>query len=327
MQLVGGWQDIFLPWMLEDFVALRAAGRAPQLVIGPWTHVAPGLLAAGLKEGLAWLRAHLLGDRRMLADAPVRVYVTGERAGGGWRELPGWPPPGTGERRMWLAAEGRLLEGGLEPSGEHGDSYTYDPADPTPSLGGPVLLAREPVIDNRALEARADVLTYTTAPLGQTLEAIGPVRVELHVRASSPYFDLFARVCDVDPEGRSLNVCDALRRVKPADPEAERGRQHRGHVRAVADGPSLRGRAQGAPAGLLGRASPLRAQPGHGRGPPHRDRAARGARRGAARKRASVGARAPRLRGRDEARLRTRRVHPGGARRCGAPKSRPRSCS
>ena len=221
VQLVGGWQDIFLPWMLEDFVALRAAGRAPQLVIGPWTHVAPGLLATGLKEGLAWLRAHLLGDRRMLTEAPVRVYVTGERAGGGWRELPGWPPPGTGERRMWLASAGRLLEGGPEQSGEHGDSYTYDPANPTPSLGGPVLLAREPVIDNSALEARADVLTYTTAALGQTLEAIGPVRVELHVRASSPYFDLFARVCDVDPEGRSLNVCDALQRVKRADPDAD----------------------------------------------------------------------------------------------------------
>ena len=49
--------------MLEDFAALRAAGRAPQLVIGPWTHTAPGLLAAGLREGLAWLRAHLLDDR------------------------------------------------------------------------------------------------------------------------------------------------------------------------------------------------------------------------------------------------------------------------
>ncbi len=221
VQLIGGWHDIFLPWMLEDFVALRAAGRSPQLVIGPWTHVAPGLLAAGLKDGLAWLRAHLLGDRRMLAAAPVRVYVTGERAGGGWRELPGWPPPGTGERRLWLAAGGRLLADGPEYAPEHGDSYTYDPADPTPSLGGPVLLEREPVLDNRALEARADVLTYTTAPLKDTLEAIGPVRVELHVRTSSPHFDLFARVCDVDPEGRSLNVCDALRRVKPSDPDAD----------------------------------------------------------------------------------------------------------
>ncbi len=215
VQLVGGWHDIFLPWMLEDFAALQAAGRAPQLVIGPWTHIAPGMLAAGLREGLGWLRAHLLGDDRLLRPSGVRVFVSGERAGSGWRELGSWPPPGTGERRLWLAAGGRLQD--IGPGGDPGggDRYRYDPADPTPSVGGPVLLAREPVIDNRALELRPDVLTYTTAPLPETVEAIGPVRVELCVRASSPHFDLFARVCDVDTGGASWNVCDALTRVTP----------------------------------------------------------------------------------------------------------------
>ena len=215
VQLVGGWQDIFLPWMLEDFAALQAAGRAPQLLIGPWTHIAPGLLAAGLREGLGWLRAHLLRDDRLLRPSGVRVFVTGERTGGGWRELRSWPPPGTGERRLWLAAGGRLQD--VEPAGDpgSGDRYRYDPADPTPSLGGPVLFAREPVIDNRALEARPDVLTYTTAPVPETVEAIGPVRVELCVRTSSQHFDLFARVCDVDAGGASWNVCDALTRVVP----------------------------------------------------------------------------------------------------------------
>ncbi len=46
----------------------------------------------------------------------MRVFVTGERTGGGWRELPGWPPPGTGERRLWLAAGGRLQD--VEPAGD-----------------------------------------------------------------------------------------------------------------------------------------------------------------------------------------------------------------
>ena len=227
VHLVGGWQDIFLPWMLEDFAALHAAGRAPQLVIGPWTHTSPAMLAAGLHEGLAWLRAHLLGDQRLLGAPGVRVFVTGERSRGGWRELDGWPPAGTGERRLWLAAGARLQDvepetdagggsadgGSGDPRG--GDRYRYDPADPTPSLGGPVLLAREPVVDNRALEARPDVLVYTGEILRETVEAIGPVRVELCVRAGSPHFDLFARVCDVDPAGASWNVCDALVRVEP----------------------------------------------------------------------------------------------------------------
>ncbi len=213
VQLIGGWYDIFLPWMLEDFAALRAAGHEVQLQIGPWTHTAPGLLAASLRDGLGWLRAHLFDDDRLVRSAPVRVFVTGEASGPRWRELRDWPPPGMTERRLWLA-EGRVLDD--DPPGQEGsDRYHYDPVDPTPSLGGPVLLTREPVVDNRELEARPDVLTYTTAPLPAAFEAVGPVKVELSVRASAPHFDVFARVCDVDRAGASWNVCDALVRVAP----------------------------------------------------------------------------------------------------------------
>jgi putative CocE/NonD family hydrolase len=215
VQLTGGWYDIFLPWMLDDFCALQAAGREAQLIIGPWTHTAPGGMTAGLREGVGWLRAHLLGDDRLVRPAPVRLLVTGERAGGGWRELPTWPPPGTTEHRLWLGIDARLEPHPPANPEAPGDRYRYDPTDPTPSIGGPVLLAREPVLDNRPLEARPDVVTYTTDPLPSSLEAIGPVRVDLHVRASSPYFDLFARVCDVDEQGASWNVCDALARVSP----------------------------------------------------------------------------------------------------------------
>ena len=214
VHLMGGWYDIFLPWMLEDFEALQAAGHDPHLVIGPWTHSSPELLGAGIREGIAWLRARLLGDDRLVRPARVSVFVTGERVGNGWRELPGWPPPGAEPQRLWLADDGSLEPGG--PSGSAGaDRYRYEPADPTPSLGGPVLFSREAVVDNRELEARADVLTYTTAPLDGALEAIGPVSVELYVRASRPDFDVFARVCDVDVNGASWNVCDALARVAP----------------------------------------------------------------------------------------------------------------
>jgi len=214
VQLIGGWQDIFLPWMLEDFAALQAAGRQAQLIIGPWTHTAPGLTAAALREGLAWLRAGLLGDDRLVRPGAVQLYVTGERTGGGWRRLPSWPPPDSGEWRLWLGARGELQT--EPPSGASpADRYRYDPADPTPSLGGPILLGREPIVDNAPLEARPDVLRYTTRPLESTLEAVGPVSVELFVTASSPHFDMFARVCDVDRAGVSWNVCDALIRAAP----------------------------------------------------------------------------------------------------------------
>ncbi len=214
VQFVGGWYDILLPWMLDDYGSLRAAGHRPQLRIGPWTHTAPGLAASGHRDGIAWLRAHLLDDDRLLRTKPVRLFVTGERSGGGWRDLDDWPPPGTEERPLWIAADGRLEnEPGANVSGS--DGYRYDPTDPTPAVGGPVLLARTAVLDNRELEARDDVLVYSTEPLRSTIEAIGPVRVSLWARADSEYFDLFARVCDVDLEGASWNVCDALARVAP----------------------------------------------------------------------------------------------------------------
>ena len=226
VSFVGGWHDILLPWMLEDFKALQAAGRRTQLLIGPWTHTAPGLAAAGHREGIAWLRAHLLGDDRLVRDSKVRVMVTGE--GGGWRELERWPPDGVVPRSLYLGAGGALS--GEPPAAERAQpprfDYRYDPADPTPSLGGAVLLSREPVVDNAPLERRDDVLMFTTEPLTEPLEAIGEVSAEVWARGRPPYFDLFVRLCDVDREGVSRNVCDGLRSVEPDGEVGEDGVAH-----------------------------------------------------------------------------------------------------
>jgi hypothetical protein len=215
VQMITGWYDSFTPWQLEDFAALQHADRPRQLIIGPWTHTAEGLAAAGVRDGLAWLRRDLLGDPRLVDPATVRVFVTGERTGDGWRQFALWPPEETAERRLWIVGDDQL---GWEPPapGTGGSRrYRYGPADPTPSLGGPVMVTAKPVVDNRRLEARSDVVMFTTGPLEGAFEAIGPVRVELWARASEPHFDLFARVCDVTPRGVSRNVCDALASVAP----------------------------------------------------------------------------------------------------------------
>jgi hypothetical protein len=66
---------------------------------------------------------------------------------------------------------------------------------------------------NDALEARPDVVTFTGLPLAAPLDIAGPVSVRLRVRGSIPYFDVFARLCDVDPAGHSWNVCDGILRL------------------------------------------------------------------------------------------------------------------
>ena len=110
------------------------------------------------------------------------------------------------------------------------------------------------------------MITFDSEPLTETVEAIGPVRVELWARADCDYFDLFARVCDVDGAGASWNVCDALARVTPErfDPTPT---SLEGRVQSVADGSSIRRGTPYPAAGLLGRPPPLRPQPGYGEEP------------------------------------------------------------
>ena len=74
------------------------------------------------------------------------------------------------------------------------------------------------VRDNRDLEARADVLVFTSEPLARPVEILGEVAAELSVTRDNPHADLFVRLCDVDEKGRSRNVCDGIVRLTDADP-------------------------------------------------------------------------------------------------------------
>jgi putative CocE/NonD family hydrolase len=213
VNLVGGWYDIFLPWMMKDYAALRNAGRIPYLMIGPWSHLSLGIFGAISRESLAWFRAHLLNDRSQLREMPVSIFVMGA---GGWRDFPEFPPPGYRPQRWHLQTGGGLALDA--PTASEPDRYRYDPADPTPSVGGPLLSPGSASKDNRALEARQDVLIYTSAVLDRDLEVIGSVQTELFVRSSLEHTDFFARLCDVHPSGKSFNICDGIRRLRPGRP-------------------------------------------------------------------------------------------------------------
>jgi putative CocE/NonD family hydrolase len=112
----------------------------------------------------------------------------------------------------WYLRPGRGLAPD-PPVDSEPDRYIYDPAHPTPSVGGAVLGRHAGPRDNRALEARSDVLTYTSLPLEGELEPLGPVSVELYLESSLAHTDLFARLCVVQPDGRSVNVSDGIVRI------------------------------------------------------------------------------------------------------------------
>ncbi|MEU8636150.1 CocE/NonD family hydrolase [Amycolatopsis sp. NPDC048633] len=212
---IGGWYDIFLPGQLRDFRTLQDAGRRPRLTVGPWTHAGrPDLLAGAsltVREALEFGLAHARGEEPP-ERAPVRLFVMGEEA---WRDFASWPPEGYAPQRFHLQPGGVLAADA--PGESEPDRYRYDPADPTPAAGGVRMAPDAGRVDNAAVEARADVLTYTTAVLDEDVEVVGDVSAEIWFHSSLPFADVFVRLCDVDPDGRSVNVCDGLTSLTAAD--------------------------------------------------------------------------------------------------------------
>lgn len=211
---IGGWYDVFLPGQLRDFQVLRENGRTARLTIGPWPHEAfPAIGGLSTREALDFALPLTRGEQP--ADhAPVRLFVMGQEA---WRDFESWPPADYAPQRFHLQPGGALST--QEPGESAPDRYRYDPADPTPAVGG-VRLApgvKPGRVDNAKLEARPDVLTYTTDVLDHDVEVIGEVSAEIWFRSSLPFADVFVRLCDVDEQGHSTNICDGLTSVTGAD--------------------------------------------------------------------------------------------------------------
>jgi uncharacterized protein len=234
--LVGGWQDLFLEQTLAQYQILAARGVPARLLVGPWAHLDVAVKAkAAMIESLAWLD-HYVGDKPAGgagpdtsadgAGRPVRLWI-GES---GWREFTDWPPPGTQPRPWFLGRDGTLI--GAPPAAAEGTaadraaagqddataSFRYDPADPTPSVGGAVMTRTAGIRDNASLEQRTDVLTFTTEPLADPVEIAGDVVADLTIKRDNAYADVFVRLCDVDEKGRSRNICDGIVRLTAGDP-------------------------------------------------------------------------------------------------------------
>ncbi len=236
---IGGWYDIFLRGTLDQYAAMAAAAarsgrRPPHLLVGPWTHSSflrrqgeldfgPDADGADLggtgglnAEHLRWFDATLKGDEARLAGVdPVRLFVMGENR---WRGFDRYPVPGARVEEWHLQPGGSLGRDPAPPSDP--DRFAYDPADPVPTLGGSTMLPpRWPPgpADQREIEARPDVLSYTSAVLDAPCTVIGAVWVTLYAATSAADTDFVARLVDVHPDGRAVNLADGIIRVSQRD--------------------------------------------------------------------------------------------------------------
>ena len=228
---IGGWFDIFLADTLTHFGETRRLGTPTKLLIGPWTHNGQRLPVGQLNFGFGsqisfmdlrsdfqslqlrwfdhWLKAI---DTGLLSESPVRLFVMGANV---WRDEDEWPLARAVDTPFYFRSDGELST--EAPDSEPPDRYTYDPADPVPTLGGALLIAPEipsGPVDQRSIESRPDVLTYTTGPLDRDVEVTGPVTVGLWACSSAPDTDFVARLVDVYPDGRSFNLTDGIIRAR-----------------------------------------------------------------------------------------------------------------
>jgi predicted acyl esterase len=178
----------------------------------------------GLK--LRWYDHWLKGVDNGVTDMPrVQYYLMGANR---WRSAETWPVPGTRLAKVWLSSGGHANsvhgDGSLRfsaPEEAESDTFVYDPADPVPSLGGHACCTgtdtEAGAYDQRRIEAREDVLVYTSPPLEAGLEVTGPLAVVLQVSSSAADTDFTAKLVDVYPDGRAFNVQEGALRMRYRD--------------------------------------------------------------------------------------------------------------
>lgn len=231
----GGWYDIFLQGTIDAFVARQERGGPgakgkQKLLIGPWTHFWPLKTSFGdfevPKEGMAppvdlserrWLDYHLKGiENEIDKISPVTYYVMGPfdenySSGHVWRQADTWPVPSE-ETLFYLSTDKGLVENRV-PQKDGVFTYHHDPRDPVPTIGGRNLFLESGPKDQRPIEQRDDVLVFTSKPLPEDIEVTGQIRAKLNFSSNKEDTDVVVRLTDVYPDGRSIIICDGIRRV------------------------------------------------------------------------------------------------------------------
>lgn len=222
--------------LMRDCAPTASARDESCLVIGPWTHTHNadfvgewGNTMLGSPAGALvpqmhadFFRRHLAGDTSVAALPRVRYFVMGANQ---WRTAEDWPIPGTEWRPMYLRSGGHansergdgMLTWEAPGASDPHDRYRYDPHEPVPSVGGRAMYTGGSTLagpfNQTRIERRDDVLVYTSSPLDQPVEVVGPVAVRLWISSSAIETDFVVKLCDVAPDGVSVNVADGMYRT------------------------------------------------------------------------------------------------------------------
>lgn len=234
---IGGWYDIFSKTTLELTAQVRAhskdrlARRNQFVVMGPWSHGVGPQKVGDVDFGpeakrsigdlqFQFLEYWLKGRETGVNDwPPYQIFVMGENR---WRGEHEWPLKRTRPTPYYFHSGGRANsaqgDGSLDitkPGEEPPDRYVSDPNQPVPTTGGNILVGA-PIgpFDQTEVERRQDLLVYTSAPLAEPVEATGNVTVVLHAASDALDTDFTAKLVDVYPDGRAINLCDGILRAR-----------------------------------------------------------------------------------------------------------------
>ncbi|MDJ0715221.1 MAG: CocE/NonD family hydrolase [Prochloraceae cyanobacterium] len=232
---VGGWFDPYLRGTLNLYKHMEANSKLPQhLIVGPWAHLPWGRKVGAKDYGseatspvdriqLRWFDRFLKGkDTGITEEKPVCLFEMGSNR---WRYFNAFP---RGDRKSYYLksngnasisdSDGILLEGGYgnENTISSPDVLVHDPWRPVPAFGGHASIPAGS-LDRSNIDCRADVLTYTSAPLEENLHVAGDVAVEIYCRCDAPSFDLCAVLSEVFPDGRAYNFTQGYLYCSPEE--------------------------------------------------------------------------------------------------------------